>query len=44
MALEVGKPAPAFLLMNKAREELTLDSFPSKLLVMAFYPLAFTGG
>ena len=44
MTIEVGKPAPAFSLRNNRREEVTLDSFPGKHLVLAFYPLAFTGG
>lgn len=44
MALQPGDPAPPFVLRNKAREEVRLDSFPGKHLVLAFYPLAFTGG
>ncbi|MGI8926607.1 MAG: redoxin domain-containing protein [Tepidiformaceae bacterium] len=44
MALEAGKPAPPFTLFNKKREQVTLDSFPGKHLVLAFYALAFTGG
>lgn len=44
MALEIGAPAPPFTLLNKDREKVTLDSFPGKHLVLAFYPLAFTGG
>ena len=44
MSAEVGKPAPPFTLRNKDREEVTLDSFPGKHLVLAFYPMAFTGG
>lgn len=44
MTAEVGKPAPPFTLRNKAREEVTLDSFPGRHLVLAFYALAFTGG
>jgi peroxiredoxin len=44
MPAEVGQPAPPFTLMNKSREQVTLDSFPGKRLVLAFYPLAFTGG
>jgi peroxiredoxin len=44
MALQLGDPAPSFVLRNKAREEITLESFPGKHLVLAFYPLAFTGG
>jgi len=44
MVLEVGRPAPPFVLRNRAREEVTLDSYAGKDLVLAFYPLAFTGG
>ena len=44
MTLEIGQPAPAFTLRNKAFQEVTRDSFPGKHLVLAFYPLAFTGG
>ena len=44
MTLEIGQPAPPFSLRNKAREEVTLDSYPGNRLVLAFYPLAFTGG
>lgn len=44
MAIEIGQPAPAFSLRNKKREEITGESFPGKHLVLAFYPLAFTGG
>ncbi len=44
MAVEVGQPAPAFSLMNKDRQAITNVSFPGKHLVLAFYPLAFTGG
>ena len=40
----VGEPAPAFTLLNKEREQVTLESFPGKHIVLAFYPLAFTGG
>ena len=44
MAAEVGSPAPPFTLLNKDREQITLESFAGKHLVLAFYPLAFTGG
>ncbi|MBH77312.1 MAG: hypothetical protein CL897_03680 [Dehalococcoidia bacterium] len=44
MAVTIGEPAPAFTLMNRDREELTLDSFPGQHIILAFYPLAFTGG
>lgn len=44
MTPAIGEPAPAFTLLDKEREEITLASFPGKHLVLAFYPLAFTGG
>ena len=44
MAAEVGAAAPPFTLLSKDREQVTLDSYPGKHLVLAFYPLAFTGG
>ncbi|MGK2966734.1 MAG: redoxin domain-containing protein [Tepidiformaceae bacterium] len=44
MDLEIGKPAPPFVLKNKKREEITLESAKGKHIVLAFYPLAFTGG
>jgi peroxiredoxin len=44
MAAEVGQPAPPFSLLNKTREPVTHESYPGKHLVLAFYPLAFTGG
>ncbi len=30
--------------MDGTRQSVTQDSFPGKHLVLAFYPLAFTGG
>ena len=44
MALEIGQPAPSFTLLDKDRTAITLESFPGKHIVLAFYPLAFTGG
>ncbi|MFN0095021.1 MAG: redoxin domain-containing protein [Dehalococcoidia bacterium] len=44
MAIEVGQPAPAFTLLGKGREQITNASYPGKHIVLAFYPLAFTGG
>lgn len=44
MAIEVGQAAPAFAVRNKKREEVTLETYAGKHLVLAFYPLAFTGG
>jgi peroxiredoxin len=31
-------------LLDKDRQPVTLESFPGQHLVLAFYPLAFTGG
>ncbi|OAI42176.1 hypothetical protein AYO38_03260 [bacterium SCGC AG-212-C10] len=44
MAIEVGQPAPPFTLLNRDREKVTLESYPEQHMVLAFYPLAFTGG
>jgi peroxiredoxin len=44
MAITVGEKAPSFTLLDKDRQQVTLDSFPGKRLVLAFYPMAFTGG
>ena len=44
MAIEVGQPAPPFTLMDGTRQPVTQDSYPGKHLILAFYPLAFTGG
>ena len=44
MAIEIGSPAPSFTLLDKDRQPVTLDTHPGKHLVLAFYPLAFTGG
>jgi peroxiredoxin len=44
MTIEVGQPVPAFSLRDRQREEVTQESYPGKHLVLAFYPLAFTGG
>jgi peroxiredoxin len=44
MTVEVGSPAPPFELRDRKRETVTRESFPGKHIVLAFYPLAFTGG
>ena len=44
MTLEIGQHAPAFTLLGKARQPVTLNSYPTKNLVLAFYALAFGGG
>ena len=44
MALEIGEPAPPFTLLDGSRQQVNQHSYPGKHLVLAFYPLAFTGG
>ena len=44
MSIEIGKPAPPFTLLDRKREPVTLESYPGKHMILAFYPLAFTGG
>jgi peroxiredoxin len=42
--LEVGTSMPSFTLRNAQREEVTQDDFAGSIAVLAFYPMAFTGG
>lgn len=42
--LEPGKPAPAFSLTDQHGNEVTLESFQGKKLVIFFYPSAMTPG
>jgi peroxiredoxin len=42
--LEVGSKMPAFTLRDTDREEVTHESFAGEVTVLAFYPMAFTGG
>lgn len=45
MTLQVGDTAPDFSLRDgTGRAEISLASFPGQPVVLAFYPLAFTGG
>jgi peroxiredoxin len=45
MAIQVGDVAPEFALPNGKGETISLSSFRGKQpVVLAFYPLAFTGG
>lgn len=44
MAITVGEQAPSFTLLDKDRQQVTIESFAGKRLVLAFYPMAFTGG
>ena len=42
MALAIGSKAPAFTLFNTERKEVSLIDFAGKLLVINFFPAAFT--
>ncbi|GAA2327659.1 peroxiredoxin [Dactylosporangium salmoneum] len=44
MTLDVGDPAPDFLLRNENNQEISLSSYRgTKAVLLVFYPLAFTG-
>ncbi len=43
MPIHVGTKAPAFTLFNTDRKEVSLKDFSGKVLVMNFFPAAFTG-
>ena len=43
MAIAIGTKAPNFKLFNTERKEMTLNDFTGKILVMNFFPAAFTG-
>ncbi|HJM88463.1 MAG TPA: redoxin domain-containing protein [Dehalococcoidia bacterium] len=42
--LEIGAKMPDFTLRNTQREEVTQEMFDGSIAIMAFYPMAFTGG
>lgn len=42
--LVVGDQMPEFSLRDAQREEVTQQHFDGSIAVIAFYPLAFTGG
>ncbi len=42
--LQTGDRMPAFKLRGPAREEVTEQDLLGQIAVVAFYPLAFTGG
>ncbi len=44
MALAVGTKAPAFTLYNTERKAIALSDYAGKILVMNFFPAAFTSG
>jgi glutaredoxin-dependent peroxiredoxin len=43
MAISIGTNAPDFRLYNTERKEITLKNYSGKVLVMHFFPAAFTG-
>ncbi len=43
MSLKVGDKAPPFKLYSSEKEEIALDNFAGKNLVLLFFPAAFTG-
>jgi peroxiredoxin len=42
MAITIGTNAPNFRLFNTERKEVTLNDFSGKILVINFFPAAFT--
>lgn len=42
--LEVGTQIPSFSLRDTARAEVTEQDFAGQIAVLAFFPMAFTGG
>jgi peroxiredoxin len=44
MAVAVGDKAPEVTLRDGARNEVKLEQFAGRPVVLAFYALAFTGG
>jgi glutaredoxin-dependent peroxiredoxin len=43
MALQKGDKAPSFKLFNTEKQEVSLENFNGKNLIVHFFPLAFTG-
>ena len=44
MAIEIGRPAPDFTLLDGDRKEHKLSEYRGRPVVLAWYVLAFTGG
>jgi len=42
MQIEIGKPAPPFILFNTEKQEISLESLKGKNVLLHFFPLAFT--
>jgi peroxiredoxin len=43
MALQIGQPAPEFILRSSDKQEVKLSDYKGKNVVLLFFPLAFTG-
>lgn len=43
MSIKVGDKAPSFSLYSTDKEEVSLDNFKGKNVVLLFFPMAFTG-
>jgi peroxiredoxin len=43
MSIKVGDKAPSFALYSTEKEEVSLDNFKGKNVVLLFFPMAFTG-
>ena len=43
MALEIGKKAPGFTLVDTEKNQVSLSSFEGKNVLILFFPMAFTG-
>lgn len=43
MALQIGQKAPGFTLVSSDTNEVTLDQYKGKNVLLLFFPLAFTG-
>lgn len=43
MSLQVGQQAPAFTLYNTQKEQVSLESYKGKNVLILFFPQAFTG-
>ena len=44
MAIPVGTPAPEFTLPDQNGEKRSLSQYKGKVVVLAWFPLAFTSG
>jgi peroxiredoxin len=43
MSLQVGQPAPAFTLFNSEKQQVSLEQYKGKNVLILFFPQAFTG-